>query len=85
MGRLTLIPNRFFLSPTFLVQVIFKLYGEFAILGLKDYGTYYPDITRRIPVMVGFNVPCFKMVDIVSLDLNIMDKILVYGQPTGRG
>lgn len=69
------------------------LYGEAAILGLKDYPdiyTYaavfdtttlkwklrktltktmnYDDIIDRIPVMVGFNFPTFKLLDVLSLE-----------------
>lgn len=39
------------------------LYGEAAVLGLTDYDVYYDDILRRIPVMVGFNLPGFGVVD----------------------
>jgi hypothetical protein len=46
-----------------------KLYGELAILGLKDYAFYYDDISRRMPIMVGFNFPTFKLLDILSLEL----------------
>ena len=77
MGRLTFDPKPFLPFADLLGPSDLKLYGEFAILGLKDYGTYYPDITQRIPVMVGFNVPCFKMIDIVSLEFEY------YGQNPG--
>ncbi len=46
-----------------------KLYGEAAILGVKDYGSYYDDITERIPVMVGFNLPMFGLLDLLSLEV----------------
>jgi hypothetical protein len=48
-----------------------KLYSETAILGLKNYGAYYnyDDITKRWPVMCGFNVPAFKMLDFLSLEM----------------
>jgi hypothetical protein len=38
-------------------------YGEAAVLGLKDYRKYYADIKRRIPVMIGFNIPAFGLLD----------------------
>jgi len=41
----------------------FVLYGEGAILGLKDYPKYYDDIWRRAPIMVGFNLPAFGYLD----------------------
>jgi hypothetical protein len=39
------------------------LYSELAVIGLKDYPVYYDDILRRIPVMVGFNLPGFGYLD----------------------
>lgn len=46
-----------------------KLYGEAAILGLKNYGKTYGDIKERIPVMFGFNVPTFGLLDHLSLEV----------------
>jgi hypothetical protein len=45
------------------------LYGEAAILGLKDYPVFYDDMLRRIPVMVGFNFPAFGVLDNLSLEV----------------
>lgn len=39
------------------------LYGEAAVLGLKDYPKYYDDIRRRIPLMLGFNIPALGLLD----------------------
>lgn len=68
MGRLTFDPKPFLPFADLFDSSDFKIYGEFAILGLKNYGAYYPDIYQRIPAMVGFNVPCFKTIDLVSLE-----------------
>ena len=46
-----------------------KLYGEVALLGVKDYGTYYDDKIERMPVMVGFNVPTFGFLDVFSVEV----------------
>ena len=47
-----------------------KLYGETAILGLKNYGSYYDDILKRCPIMAGFNIPTTKWgLDVLSLEL----------------
>jgi len=46
----------------------FKLYGEAAVLGLKNYQLYYDTLAQRIPVMAGFNVPAFKLLDVFSLE-----------------
>jgi hypothetical protein len=45
-----------------------KLYGELAILGTKNYGAYYPEVAKRMPMMFGFNIPCFKFVDVLSFE-----------------
>ncbi len=47
----------------------FKLYGEAAVLGVKNYGSYYDNVLRRIPVMVGFNIPTFGWLDLFSLEV----------------
>jgi hypothetical protein len=44
------------------------LYGEAAMLGVKDYPIFYDDWTKRIPVMVGFNVPTFKLLDVLAVE-----------------
>ncbi|MEO7427682.1 MAG: hypothetical protein ABI036_21035, partial [Fibrobacteria bacterium] len=41
----------------------FVLYGEAAIIGTKDYPILYDDIKRRIPVMLGLNLPGFNLFD----------------------
>jgi hypothetical protein len=46
-----------------------KLYGEAAILGVKDYKLYYNNLIQRIPIMVGFNLPAFKMLDLISCEV----------------
>ncbi|MFC1585358.1 hypothetical protein ACFL5V_07415 [Fibrobacterota bacterium] len=45
------------------------LYGETAIIGLKNYGNTYDKISERMPVMFGFNVPTFGLLDLLSLEL----------------
>lgn len=52
-----------------------KIYSEAAIIGIKDYPGIYTDIKKRIPVMVGFNFPTFKMLDHLSLEVEY------YGAP----
>lgn len=47
----------------------FRLYGEAALLGVKNYGTFYDDPLERIPVMVGFNVPTFGLLDLFSVEV----------------
>jgi hypothetical protein len=46
-----------------------RLYGEAAVLGVKNQGSYYDNILERIPVMVGFNIPTFGWLDYFSLEV----------------
>ena len=52
-----------------------RFYGEATILGLTDYpknqlgGVSYDSILERIPVMAGFNVPMFKLLDVLSVEV----------------
>lgn len=46
-----------------------KLYFEAAILGIKNYAGIYNDRSQRIPVMVGFNFPVFRLLDHLSLEV----------------
>jgi hypothetical protein len=45
------------------------LYGELGVLGLDDYPKYYPDIKRRMPLMLGFNLPAFGWLDKFDLEV----------------
>jgi hypothetical protein len=47
----------------------FKLYGEAALLGVKNYGKFYDKMSRRIPVMAGLNIPAFGILDYLSLEV----------------
>jgi hypothetical protein len=37
-------------------------------LGLQNYGKTYNDIKRRMPMMVGFNLPTFNWFDYISVE-----------------
>jgi hypothetical protein len=69
MGRLTFDPKPFLPFADMLAQNECKVYGEMAILGFKNYGQYYADISQRMPIMAGFNLPNFKMLDILSFEM----------------
>jgi hypothetical protein len=72
-----------------------RLYGEAALLGLTDYpknlsgGVSYDSILERIPIMVGFNFPAFKFLDVLSAEVeyfncpfpNDVGAITNYGLP----
>lgn len=71
MGRLTIDPKALFSSDIFGEEDL-KIFGEAAILGVKNYPistdsiTDYSDVRKRIPIMFGINVPCFKLLDVLS-------------------
>lgn len=46
-----------------------RLYTELAVIGVKDYGPAYDDITKRIPVVVGFNIPTGGFLNHLSLEV----------------
>lgn len=68
MGRLAFDPKVFFSLPIFGKNDL-RLYSEATLIGIKNYAVYYNELWRRIPVMVGFNLPAFKILDVLSLEL----------------
>jgi hypothetical protein len=68
MGRITFDPKPLLPFADIMGPDDGKLYGEMAILGTKNYGALYSDVAKRMPMMFGFNIPCFKMIDVVSFE-----------------
>jgi hypothetical protein len=68
MAGISLDPKLFFTSGALGPQDL-KVYAEAALLGVKDYPVFYEDRMRRIPVMVGFNFPTFRLLDILSVQV----------------
>jgi hypothetical protein len=50
-----------------------KIYSEAAILGVKNYGTYYDSVWQRMPIMLGFNFPTLNVLDVLSLEGEYFD------------
>lgn len=46
-----------------------KIYAEGAVLGLKNYGKTYNDITKRMPLMIGVEIPTFGLLDFLSIEV----------------
>ena len=46
-----------------------KVYGEVDILGLKNYPGVYDDMTERMPIMLGVNLPTFRLLNALSFEL----------------
>lgn len=68
-----------------------KLYGEIAVIGLdmgKAYKAIYGGYSRRMPVMAGFNIPAFKLLDHLSIEMEwygarFKDDLARYQSTTG--
>jgi hypothetical protein len=74
MGRLAFDLKHLFPGADVFGEEDLKLYSEAAILGLINYPvsidkyTRYDTLWQRIPIMVGFNVPVFKLLDVLSIE-----------------
>ena len=68
MARLTFNPKKWFNSTIFGPEDL-KLYAEAAILGMENHPGWYQNILERIPVMFGMNIPCFKLLDVLAVEL----------------
>ncbi len=74
MGRFDFDPKRFFISETSddlfsLGKEDGKIFGEVAVLGLKNQGPLYHDVKQRMPVMVGVNIPTFNLLDVLAFQM----------------
>jgi len=45
------------------------LYFEASLLGIKNYPVFYESATNRLPIMAGFNLPTFKVLDIFAIQV----------------
>jgi hypothetical protein len=73
MARFSFDPKQLFGAPSIFGDQDLKLYGEACILGTKDYPVLYDTIWKRIPVMLGFNIPVFKVLDVLSAEIEWYD------------
>jgi hypothetical protein len=72
MANFSFDPKAFTGSGELLGPEDLKLYGEVAVIGLnttKAYNALYGKLTNRMPVVVGFNLPAFKFLDLLSLEV----------------
>jgi hypothetical protein len=72
MAHATVDPKPLFGSPEILGPEDLKVYGEVALLGLendKAHKDLYGDYRHRMPVMAGFNIPAFRLLDVLSLEV----------------
>lgn len=69
-----------------------KLYGEWALLGLdgdKAHNDIYGPISKRMPMMVGFNLPTFKFLDRLNVEVEYygapwVDDPTIYNHTSGN-
>jgi hypothetical protein len=66
----TLLAARFSLDfkPLLGEKADFKIYGEAAMLGVKDYPVFYSSPIERMPIMLGVNIPTFGLLDQLSVE-----------------
>jgi hypothetical protein len=87
MARFRVDPKAWFDLPDIFGKDDLVLYSEAGILGVKNQGKYFNDIAKRIPVMVGFNLPAFKFLDKLSLEVEYYgsDNYSDYGKAESFG
>lgn len=73
MGRATLdikgiIENLTGALPMFGTEDL-KVYGEAAVLGVKNYPGWYNKLKERVPAMAGINLPAFNLLDVFSIEV----------------
>jgi hypothetical protein len=73
MARFAFDPKSLLGNPDMLGKEDLKLYAEGCILGTKNYPIYYDNILKRIPIVVGFNIPAFKLLDVLSVEAEWYD------------
>jgi hypothetical protein len=74
MARVSFNPQ-VFLKDELLGPEDLKIYGEVAVLGVKDYPFYYSNVFNRIPIMGGINLPTFKLFDRLSFEIEYIKSI----------
>lgn len=83
-------PKAFFDAPWFGAEDL-RLYGEIALIGLdrsQAYRAVYGDYSRRMPVMIGFNLPVCGVLDHLSIEVEhygarFRDDLARYQSTTG--
>lgn len=69
MGLFNLDIRKLLGDPEILGEKDLLLYGEAALIGVKNYGTIYAKRGERVPFMLGFNLPAFGLLDFLSLEV----------------
>jgi hypothetical protein len=69
MGRFVFDPKPLMGDPGIFGAQDLKVYGEAALIGVRNYELIYTKMSERIPVMAGFNLPAFGFLDDFSLEV----------------
>lgn len=72
MGRVTLDPKAFIETDIFGSEDL-KLYAEGIMLGIKNYDGWYENLKNRIVYSFGFNIPTFKILDVLAVEGEFWD------------
>jgi hypothetical protein len=92
MARASVDPKAFFPMPMLGASDL-KVFGEIALLGVKNHSFYYENRAERMPVMFGINVPTFRVLDLLSLQfeyynakfVNSLENAYRFQAPTPTG
>jgi|WetSurMetagenome_2_1015567.scaffolds.fasta_scaffold10196_3 hypothetical protein len=90
MARTTIDPKPFFGSPELFGPEDLKLYGEICWVGVEGYNAkevfdsvnnnsyhaWYNNLNQRTPRMVGFNFPAFRILDVLSGELEYFPSVI---------
>lgn len=88
MARFSFDPKKLFASEVMGAEDL-KIYGEAALLGVKDYPVFFDNKAERIPMMLGFNLPAFHWLDLLALQveyygspyINSTERVATVGMP----
>ncbi|MDQ3002398.1 MAG: hypothetical protein M3Y08_14200 [Fibrobacterota bacterium] len=79
MGKASFDPKPLIGNPAILGSEDLRLFAEVAILGVQNHGSpfdttnpynnLYSKMRQRIPIMAGFNLPAFRLLDLVSVQV----------------
>jgi hypothetical protein len=69
MGRFSIDPKPLIGLEEILGPQDLVLYGETTVIGLDNYPIYYKNTTERMPIMFGFNLPTFRFLDYLTVEM----------------
>jgi hypothetical protein len=86
MARASIDPKPFFGSPKLFGPEDLKLYGEICWVGIEGYNArdlpdsgyraWYNDLNQRTPRMLGFNVPAFRLLDVLAAEVEYFPSVI---------